>query len=396
MPQLFYGNFDFEHQLTSAANSRGGKVLERINAELTPSLIALAQPDDLIWAPYPVDEAYLNALYDSEKLRPQFISDPQSIPAGSLLRPWGWSNRVVDWGRIHDCRCESPRLEAVQRANSRLFSCELEREWQCGLESTTPIRSLDQLVKILTEQSEQFSRWVLKGLFGMSGRERCFGQGIDVSEQTVNWTKRRIERDGAVILEPWVDRIAEVGIQFDIPRCGEPQLLGITPLLSDDSGGYRGNDLQCADDKLWEEAIAIGRDAAIHLQQQIGYFGPLGIDAMRYRDPSGSVHLRPLQDINARLTMGRLALGFRRFLQPGEVGIWLHFRASSESSSHWNELRIHHEINSLGGRLLRTSPNIKDGSPPNLFHTLLFAPSHPLLDQCRRLLDAHYQTTQKR
>jgi hypothetical protein len=64
---------------------------------------------------------------------------------------------------------------------------------------------------------------------------------------------------------------------------------------------------------------------AAHLLQRLGYFGPLGIDAMQYRADTGEIRLRPLQDLNARYTMGRLALGFGRFLRAGGRGSWLHF-----------------------------------------------------------------------
>ncbi|MCA9082192.1 MAG: hypothetical protein KDA58_16640, partial [Planctomycetaceae bacterium] len=50
-----------------------------------------------------------------------------------------------------------------------------------------------------------------------------------------------------------------------------------------------------------------------------------GIDAMRYRDRSGDLRIRPLQDINARYTMGRIALNWaHRFGQPGR---WVHMEA---------------------------------------------------------------------
>jgi hypothetical protein len=46
---------------------------------------------------------------------------------------------------------------------------------------------------------------------------------------------------------------------------------------------------------------------------------------MQYRDDTGAIRVRPLQDVNARYTMGRLALGFARLLPSGWCGSWLHF-----------------------------------------------------------------------
>ena len=102
---------------------------------------------------------------------------------------------------------------------------------------------------------------------------------------------------------------------------------GVTPLLTDERGEYRGNRFAVPDDikSIWSSSIDTAQQIAQKLQA-MGYFGPLGIDAVRYRDRDGKLRLRPLQDINARYTMGRLALGFRRLLKRGETGIWLHLR----------------------------------------------------------------------
>ena len=62
----------------------------------------------------------------------------------------------------------------------------------------------------------------------------------------------------------------------------------------------------------WDDAVEIGWKVAQHMRE-MGYGGLVGIDAMRYRDQFGNEKLRPIQDINARYTMGRLALNLSRF-----------------------------------------------------------------------------------
>jgi hypothetical protein len=99
---------------------------------------------------------------------------------------------------------------------------------------------------------------------------------------------------------------------------------------------------------VWSSAIDAALRAARRLHG-LGYFGPLGIDAMRYRAADGSIRLRSLQDINARWTMGRLSLGWQRCLQPGDTGCWRHGPTESGDGI-------------TGRRTVRTSPEVVGGS----------------------------------
>ena len=100
-------------------------------------------------------------------------------------------------------------------------------------------------------------------------------------------------------------------------------------MIVDERGQYAGSwfagyeSRPLAQHPLWHDAISTALRAATHLQSQ-GYFGPVGIDAMLYRDTDGSLRIRPLQDINARWTMGRLSLGLQRLIGQGQRGVWLH------------------------------------------------------------------------
>src|SRR5690606_5718121 len=95
---------------------------------------------------------------------------------------------------------------------------------------------------------------------------------------------------------------------------GDVSFLGVTPLFTRPNGSYLGNGFVDDPNLLttWREAIETGREVAAEVAAE-GYFGPLGIDAMRHRTDDGEIRVRALQDLNARYTMGRLALGLRRF-----------------------------------------------------------------------------------
>jgi len=371
MPQLFYGNFDFEHQLADPAASTDAK-LARINAELTPALVGLVtDPKDRIYCPPGIHPAELPTIPDEDGIIPQGIDVSEIKGPDWTLVPWGWSAAAFDFAQRQGLACDAPPLDVVNTANCRKFGHELERDWGCGLEGTAIVGSLDELAAHIALSKEISPRWVVKTRFGMSGRERILGSGPAIDEASLNWARRRLERDSALLFEPWMERIAETGLQFEIPPDGDPQLLGLTPLLSDQAGHYRGNHITVSDEEFakWDAAVQTGERLAKYLQQ-LGYFGPLGIDAMRYRDRRGQERLRPLQDINARHTMGRVALGFRRLIRPHEPGSWLHRPAPAGMSveQFWSELR---DRLPKSCRVLQTSPNTIGGQPPRLLHAVV-------------------------
>ena len=168
----------------------------------------------------------------------------------------------------------------------------------------------------------------MKAEYGMSARERILGRGRSISTADEQWVRKRLDSRINVYFEPWVERVGEIGIQIDVLANGRPQLLGITPMLVDERGQYAGSWFAYEESRFsdqqafWPSAIETALEAARHLKSH-GYFGPLGIDAMIYRDSDGELKLRPLQDINARWTMGRLSLGWQRLLESGEEGCWL-------------------------------------------------------------------------
>lgn len=328
MPRLFIGNFDFEHRLAAPGRQLPAK-LQRLNAELATSWLAIADEGDYLWTPEPIDTEFFKQAVANGLPRVIPVVSFDEVPAGTECVPWGWTDEIRKLCAARGWIRNDPDDSAVRAANSRRLSSELEQEWRVGLPFSGEATSIDQIEHYVGLHDHD-SRWVIKAEFGMSGRERLLGSGVPEGADR-SWIEKRLSSNGIVFFEPWVEKVSEVGIQIDIPRQGEPQLLEVVPMIADERGQYSGSRLTSQDSEQshvtlrpsdWGLAIDIALQAARRIQN-VGYFGPLGIDAMQYKDENQQLHVRPLQDINARWTMGRLCLGFRRFLERYESAEWL-------------------------------------------------------------------------
>ncbi len=330
MPRIFVSNFDFEHELPGAQSApdwigtipRGKLPAREGHADLDWVWMAIAEVEDVIVTAGKIDAADFATLSRLGLMIPRFCDAAEPLPRGTdwQLVPWGWTASLRLAAKERGWTCTAPPADVVRRVNSREYRFGLEREWNLCLEGAALAHSLGELEAAIRELGENPRGWILKANFGMSGREAIRGRGSALEGNVRNWAQKRLANSGPIVFEPIVERIAEAGIQIEIPALGTPQLVGVTPLLVDGSGVYRGSRFGCAAETgaCWRPAVDVGLRTATELQR-LGYFGPLGIDAMQYRDAAGELRLRPLQDLNARYTMGRLALGFCRVLPARHV-----------------------------------------------------------------------------
>lgn len=401
MPRVFHSNFGFESELATPAKSAGSTLLRR-SAELSYLWMAIADENDMIVTPPSDDDQFLSALSDVGFPSARLIDDIRQAPKTCEFTPWGWSESAVDVAKSARQPCRPPRLDVVRKANRRRFSLELETEWNCGLPGACIVHSVDEFQDSIQHPPLADGHWIAKAEFGMAGRERIAGRGSETTEANRNWAVKRLAQNQAIVIEPRVNIESEAGIQFEIPRSGDPRLLGVTPFIAACTGEFLGCRFdQSVSTDEWSEAIAVALRAATRIQRS-GYFGPLGIDAALYRDTDGNARLRPLQDINARFTMGRLSLGLRRLLKPGESGVWRHGRIvapfspdkavktqqamSAERAGVRGPVEYDGFVAALpeGVRAVRTSPFTAAGSPVQHATVALIADDASLLEDVMR------------
>jgi hypothetical protein len=162
--------------------------------------------------------------------------------------------------------------------------------------------------------------WICKARWTAAGRDRARGTGATVVGELRTRIGRMLERFGPLVFEPWLDRIADLGV------CGEIAGDTITvaephQLRSDARGGFLGITLDPVDRALAEPLQAVAHAAAAHVARA-GYRGPFAIDAFVYRDPQhpATHHLHPLCELNARYTFGWIARALARRLGIRQLG----------------------------------------------------------------------------
>ena len=400
MPRFFYGNFDFEHQLAGETYGSSTGAAASLTSSLACCWLGLAEAGDQIFLPTTVPREFTERLATSGFPPVEFSTEWPTVEEVRSLTfvPWGWSKEVTKLAKAKGFTVEVDHQFAARMVNARTFSFQLETDWELALPGSCRVEeleSLEQALQALPDSDD--SRWVLKANFSMSARERMCGRGSKLSEPIRGWAAKRLALGHPLFLEPWVERMSEAGIQLEIPSTGEPKLVGLTVLLNDTRGQYRGSRINVDDSTLqqWQPAIDVAQRVA-RAVQQTGYTGPVGIDAMQYRDAEGNMRLRPLQDLNARYTMGRLALGFQRLLTAEQVGSWLHFpwkESYGIAFSNWLRCVTQQLPSKVSVR--PTSPDQIEGQPPRLASLLLIAENATGLQAAEAALyDAHADLNQ--
>ncbi len=295
-------NLDFEYRW--ARESRGGeppKVVFDV-ARRWESILRLIVPDAHV---LPVEAAQTG-----------FSSD---IQAGRQLTVWGWTPKIVEEAKKRGLVIDAPELEVVGMVNAKTFSHRFEKRqgWSLpGAGLTETIEEVERGIRSID------GTWVLKHPWGVSGREQRRGEGV-LCDGTRRWAERVFGEGEALILEPFLDVEEEYSLHFEVgPQRVEE--VGECILHTGSAGTLRG--IGVSSSRRAPRAIRDGAAQAARAVAQRGYVGPVGIDAMVGRW-KGKHLMRPVTEINARMTFGRLALALWSRLEGDKAGremIWVH------------------------------------------------------------------------
>lgn len=315
--KLWHMNADFETELAAPEGIyRRTSFFEALNRRLTGQLLWLARPGDalLVCEPWPEQLQTQARLGNVELVSP----DKPEDQSARVFTPWGWTPSAVAAGEQAGAIVEALPFDIVARVNSKLWSHALEVELgiaQKGAALAATIEELRDAVARACPGPED--KWVIKSPHGFAARDRVLGRGPQMGEPQAKWSRGRIERGETLIFQPWLDVVREYGVVLEISPDGSFEIQGISDLQTNGAGTGTGYILGRA--PVTERLAELERVASLVSERLFreGYYGPVGIDALEHVRG-----LHPLLEINARYTMGFVALAVERALKPSAPTFW--------------------------------------------------------------------------
>ncbi|HYO98796.1 MAG TPA: hypothetical protein VER76_01130 [Pyrinomonadaceae bacterium] len=315
--RLWYMNADFETELAARGGAyRRPLSFVALNRRLAPHLLRLASHGDALL----LEDAWPDALVSEAERRGVellLLADARK-QEHRIFTPWGWTPSAVAIGERVGARVPHVSLEVVRRVNSKLWSHALEQEFGVAMPGARVAADFDELQEAVARACPQDGdKWVIKSPFGFAARERVLGRGARLEGAQATWARRQIARGETLIFQPWLERVREYGVTIEIEADGEIRLVGISDLQTNGAGTGTGYLLgRVIEPQRAAELERFARTVGARLYAE-GYRGPAGVDALEH-----TRGLHPLLEINARYTMGFVALAVERALKPQTPVLW--------------------------------------------------------------------------
>ena len=215
--------------------------------------------------------------------------------------------------------------------------------------------TVEAVIAALAHYSEcGYDSLVIKASIASSGRGQIHPHGGNLRDGQRGWLENMLKAQGSVVVEPWLDKVLDLSLHFDIDAKGEIKVAGWTRFFTDARGQYRGafvgQMVAGLDAELKKFLYGGGRDAK-RLRRlgedlasflagplcAVGYVGAVGVDALVYRAGEG-LRLKPVVELNPRQTMGRVAWALKQRVNAARTALWLVVSRREAQAAGWEGL----------------------------------------------------------
>ena len=341
------------------SSERNSSLLKQLNRDLESVLLAVAKPDDILVVDKVPSESIRRHWSNAFSELPEFLARDQATQVLQQrkihdVQPWAWtpfSHEVmaawVDSVRHPPKPWQANHVELYRKS----WSTGVLRDWLAERGSSEhdfsaanetvgqAVYRMKQVTKALAEFKELgFENAIFKRDLATSGRgQRRLACNQDLQASDLQWLESMFGRksnsvaestEPIGVVEPELDRVVDLSFLWDWSvHESQPRFLGWSrPLVAKGRryiGTRLGNAFNDCDPllrrflledgcrRLKETAEWLG-DRLPGLLTSHGHFGSFGVDAMVYQDSERRFHIKPMVELNSRLTMGHIALGLRR------------------------------------------------------------------------------------
>lgn len=415
-PRVFVFNPTCEDDIAAAwrhpssPRPKHTQAIASLEADLAPLMMFLASESDVVEVPRRPSNAHLNHLIQAGFSLPEFRELGAHWPEAKIAEivPWGVSPQLrtnAEGSRWPPSIAALPTFDEARAFSKcsaatwlRIF---LESNPDCGGifgaddDVGQPASTFEDVERVATSLWARGRRVLVKAPLSSSGRHRIMLAAPDDLKAPA--ARAFIERhlaqavEPALLVEPYLDRVMDLSLTFFVtPEAARS--IELTRFFTSQSGRYLGHrigagaaffgvpvavlrDLQVSAPKDAQLDRRLGR-VAQHVARELaalGYEGPAGIDVLVHRVEGGRHLIKPIVEVNPRLTMGHIARALAKHLAPGQPAEWRHVRLRDLEEAGTASPR------DLAAALLDACPPaLTDASPPRLASGIVFTndPEH--------------------
>ena len=367
-----------EAQLAHRLTEREQPLMEQLAKDLELVMVPMSKQDDVVLVRQIPSQTIRKQMIDKGLELPQFVpfSDRHELSSRKLnqFSPWAWTGDahqsiegLVDSAQIAPPPWENASIDLFRKSwgTARL------REWLTKNESAgtdhidwftdsnvagRSVENINDLPKLLNELAKLgYAKALYKIDLSASGRgQRRLPCDQALDSKDTAWLQSTLRENESKslplsIVEPELDRLVDLSFLWHVsPESGEMNYLGWTrPIVTAGRkyvGTRLGNPLGDCDPEvkrflLTDQAQKL-QTMAQWLEAQLkpeltarGFAGYLGVDALVCRDREGELRIKPLVELNPRMTMGHVA---RQLGRSVSTGVESQFRILTKET--WQEL----------------------------------------------------------
>lgn len=354
-PDVYYFNPYAEWELGVGKGFTPAKLQRELQQDFETLPQFFGSDDDIVLVSRTPRTEWLRSIQSSGLVVPEFeVMEGERIAASSdlrerkirSLRPWAWSPSSRALLEPLSARINSPdnaeksgglfpKSEAAELL-SEIIKDQDHSDWLCGRDDVgRKVESAAAAFATIEEfRRRGLGRLVAKADFGAAGGRMARLWEETLTSHQEKWIEGAFVRGECLVIEPWRDRVCDFSIHFEMER-GGARSVGLVSLLNDHRGQFQGCVIGSSPTFGMEVPVlkllhGEQGDRYKRLIENIGealsarcvrsrYEGPVGVDCFVYRLPDGTLRLKPLVEVNRRYSMGRLAIGLKRFVQAGRI-----------------------------------------------------------------------------